>query len=162
MRQEAEPGRATPAKTRKGKRRRAWIWIGGALAALLLAAAAGYLSDLPARRELSEMRFGSPAFTGLVDGRYQGEYRGMHGSLRDVTVLLTVEGGAATRADITQGALDAGGAPQVLTQGRTAFDLLNAALQAQTLQVDAIAGATLTGNAHLKALENALLLAQQP
>ena len=45
--------------------------------------------------------------------------------------------------------------------GETIGDLFARVMEQKTLQVDAISGATITNKTHLKALENALIKAQQ-
>ncbi|MEN6338614.1 MAG: FMN-binding protein, partial [Clostridiaceae bacterium] len=66
---------------------------------------------------------------------------------------------AVTSVTILSGTLDQDGNPVELNNGVTAQAFLNRALEAQTLEIDAVSGATLTSKALLKALENALLQA---
>ncbi len=62
---------------------------------------------------------------------------------------------------ILKGAINKDGKPVALRSGRTIDDLFHDAIQEQTLQVDVISGATLSSKTHLKALENALIKAQE-
>ncbi len=52
------------------------------------------------------------------------------------------------------------GKPIEIRNGLTIEDLNNSVIKEQSLQVDVISGATLTSNAYLKAMENALKQAQ--
>lgn len=118
------------------------------------------VADAPSRRETRELTFSDVKFKNLVDGTYIGEFKGEKSRLRDAKVEVTISGGEITDIAILKGAVDKEGKPAKLTGGRDIDDLFNTAIQAQTLQVDVVSGATLTSKAHLKALENALEQAQ--
>lgn len=119
------------------------------------------LADAPERRELQALAIGDVDFTRLQDGTYVGVYARTKGSSRNATVEVTISGGRVTEITILKGALDSDGNSVELTDGRTIDNLFQRVLETESLQVDAISGATLTSKAHLKALENALKQAQQ-
>ena len=75
-------------------------------------------------------------------------------------VEVEIVDGSISDIRILKGAVDDTGAAQEIGSGKTAADLFDAVVAQRTLQVDTISGATLTCNAHLKALEQALLQAQ--
>ena len=147
---------------KKGGRKIKVRWILLALTGVLaLGAAFAVLADAPSRGELQALEIGAVDFDGLRDGTYTGQYVGTKGSLRDVTLEVTISGGEVADIRVSQGALDPNGEPANLTGGLTVDDLFRKAIQNKTLEVDAVSGATLTSKAHLKALEDALLKAQK-
>lgn len=129
-------------------------------AVLVLGLSAGLLADAPARRELADLIIGNVDFAHLKDGSYIGQYCGKTNQLRDVTLEVTISDGKITCIDIIKGALDKYANPAKLSGDLTMDDVFQNVIQSQSLQVDAVSGATLTTKAHLKALENALLQAQ--
>lgn len=151
---------AAPLAGKKKKRR---LWLIPVILILLIAASvmAMYVADAPSRAELQSLSFQEVDFDRLSDGTYVGSFIGTKGSLRDATVQITVSNGAVSDIRILKGAVDESGAAQEIGNGKTANDLFNSVLAEKSMQVDGISGATLTCNAHLKALENALLQAQQ-
>ena len=123
--------------------------------------AIAFLADAPQRQELQTLIIGNVDFTNLQDGIYIGEYKGTKGSLRDVSIEVTISGSKISNIKILKGALNSHGNPSELTGGITIEDLFQHVIESENLQVDAISGATLTSKAHLKALENALRKAQK-
>lgn len=119
------------------------------------------LTDAPGRKELQALTIGDIDFTRLRDGTYMGEYIGTEGSSRNAAVEVTILNGGIKKIAILKGALDSEGNTVELAGGMTIDDLFQRVLESESLQVDAISGATLTSKAHLKALENALKQAQQ-
>ena len=144
-----------------GKKRRFWLIPVVILVVLVLSGSFAVISDAPSRQEVSSLTFRDIDFSLLNDGTYTGAFIGKQGSLRDATVEIAVEGGQVSRIQILKGAIDENSAELELTNGKSIRDLFEAVLQQKNLQVDAISGATLTCNAHLKALEQALLQAEQ-
>lgn len=142
------------------KKRRLWLIPVILLLLLAIPIVAVYFADAPSRAELQSLTFGTIDFGRLKDGSYSGSFVGTKGNLRDATVDIVVTGGVVSDMRIRKGAIDESGNAQEIGKGKTAYDLLNSALRQKTLQVDVVSGATLTSNAHLKALENALLQAQ--
>ncbi len=148
------------AKSKKSKFRVLWIVLLSIAGVLALAIAAGIVFTAPGRSELQNIVFASVDFSRLQDGVYSGEYRGAKDSFRDTAVEVAIGGGAVTDIRVTEGALAGEKQSNEIRKGRTINDLFNDAVRSESLKVDAISGATLTCNAHLKALEDALLKAQ--
>ena len=143
------------------RKRKLWRIPVVILALLVAFALAGFFLDAPSRQEAASLTFGEIDFSRLQDGTFRGSYQGTKGSLRDASVEIVVEEGNVTEVRVLNGAVDETGTLQELTEGKSVQDLFDAVLQNESLHVDAISGATLTCNAHLKALESALLQAQQ-
>lgn len=120
-----------------------------------------FAADAPQRKELQTLVIGNVDFANLQDGTYVGEYKGSRGNLRDASVEVTILNGEITKIRILKGALDSHGNPSELTGKITIEDLFQKVIELESLEVDAISGATLTSKAHLKALENALKQAQK-
>lgn len=81
-------------------------------------------------------------FTAVSDGVYKGSYEYMRWNY---TVQIQVQGGKAVRIDILSPSGDA-----------FAEKVAEAVIQAQTLNIDSVSGATASTRAVLKALESAL------
>ncbi len=109
----------------------------------------------PGREELKNMVIGDVDFKKLNDGVYTGKYIGTKDSFRNAAVEVMVDSGAVTEIKITEGAL-ANKQTTEIAKGLTINNLFDEVIKEQSLQVDVISGATLTCNAHLKAIENAL------
>ncbi len=144
---------------RKGKRK---MWIVILIIAVLIAAGliVGILADAPGRREIGKLSFSDVDFKKLRNGTYVGEYKGTKSHFRDTKVQVMISEGEISDVKILKGAVDKEGKPVKLTGGRSIDDLFRNVINSQTLEVDAISGATLTSKTHLKALENALEQAQ--
>jgi uncharacterized protein with FMN-binding domain len=93
-------------------------------------------------------------FGKLKDGTYHGAYEGGMYKWRANECDVTVANGKVTDIQLAA-SKDPGGKN---TQHRVLYDRV---VQAQSLQVDAISGATLTSKAYLKAVEDALNKVQQ-
>ena len=145
---------------RAKKKRRFWLIPVILLLLLGIIGLAAMTSDSAAQQELANLTFGEIDFSALNDGTYTGCYTGTKSNLRDVTVEVTVYGGAISDIRVVSGAVDENGTPTELIDGQTILDLFSRVRTQQSLQVDTISGATLTCNAHLKALEHALEQAQ--
>jgi uncharacterized protein with FMN-binding domain len=116
--------------------------------------------DAPAREELKNTVIAEVNFRNLKDGVYTGEYRGTKNNLRDVAVEVTVEAGVVTKITVTEGAYAGDKGNDEIAKGFSIADLSEKVIESKSLHVDAISGATLTVNAYLEAVENALLKAQ--
>ena len=90
----------------------------------------------------------------LKDGKYHGAYEGGMYKWRVNECQVTVASGKVTDIQLTS-SKDPGGRN---TQHQVLYDRV---IQAQSLQVDTISSATLTSKAYLKAVENALVQAEQ-
>lgn len=131
------------------------------LVVLILFAAVAVISDAPSRQEVSSLTFRDIDFSLLKDGTYTGAFIAKQGNLRDATVEIVIEDGQVSRIQILKGAIDENGAELELADGKSIRDVFHTVLVQESLQVDTISGATLTCNAHLNALEQALLQAEQ-
>ena len=92
-------------------------------------------------------------FSQLVDGVYVGEYEGRMHQWRKNSVRVTVSDGGVTKIEPLDGVIDQ-------KQKGDITMMYDRVIDSQSLQVDTIIGATLTSNAYLKAIEIALLTAQ--
>ena len=147
--------------TVKKRKRLGWLIPVGIICVLALFCLVMISVDAPARKEIADMEIGQVDFTNLKDGTYKGEYTGEKSSTRNVALQVTVRDGAITDVAILRGALDDEGNPVQLNNGVTAQEYLLSAVNAKSLQIDAVSGATLTSKTLLKALENALQQAQK-
>lgn len=138
---------------RKGK---AIMWILIVLGVLVAAMGVGIIATAPGRQELKGMTFPATAFTSLAQGTYVGEYKGAKDSFRNEKVQVTVTDGKVSGIKVLEGSVIKEGKPNDIGKGMTIDDLSGKVIDAQSLHVDVISGATLTSNAHLKAIENAL------
>ncbi len=126
-----------------------------ALVVLVVLAAAGGKAWWHLSKEHQEARnvaLDGVDFSKLKDGTYTGTYEGGMYKWRVNTVKVTVVSGKVTKIEPVEGIQDQG-------NGSTQ-KLYERVIQAQSLQVDTISGATLTANAYLKAIEIALVQAQ--
>lgn len=143
-------------KTRRKGKFKMWIVILVILGLIAVVAAGGILWSAPGRREVQDLTIDAVNFKKLRDGTYVGEYTGTKDHFRDTKVQVTISSAKISDIKILKGALDKEGKPAELTKGLNIGDLFDNVIKSQSLQVDAISGATLTSKAHLKALENAL------
>ena len=150
-------------KKERPKRKKRWGWLipAGIFTLLIAFALVVIIADAPARQEIAEIEIGQIDFSHLSDGTYTGEYTGKKSNMRNVALEVTVQEGKVTGFTILRGALDKKGNPAELKNGITAQAYLQSALDAKSLQIDAVSGATLTSKTLLKALENALDQAQK-
>ncbi|BBB92566.1 MAG TPA: FMN-binding protein [Methylomusa anaerophila] len=146
--------------TKPKRKIKMWVVLLIIFGVLIVGAAGGFLADAPGRHEIQELVIQDVDFKKLRDGTYEGAYTGTKSHSRDTQVEVTISGGGITAVKILKGALDKTGKPAELTGGLSIEDLFGNVIEAKTLQVDTISGATLTSKAHLKALENALKQAQ--
>lgn len=131
------------------------------LGVIIAVAAGGFLADAPGRNEIQALEIHDVDFKNLRDGTFVGEYAGTKSHSRDTQVEVMVSGGKISDITILKGAVDKDGKPSELTGGMSMGDLFTSVIKSDTLQVDAISGATLTSKAHLKAIENALKQAEK-
>jgi len=141
---------------RKGKFRM-MIIIPAALVTIVgLVLGGGILFTAGERREAKNLPIAVIDFKKINDGTYIGEYEGGMYKWRANKVQVTVSSGSVT--DIkTLGDKKAGCGEKPELTG----ELFNRVIEAQSLQVDAVSGATLTSKAYLKSVENALTQAQK-
>ncbi len=82
---------------------------------------------------------------GLADGTYEGGYDGGRWTNR---VKVTVAGEKIENIALSQDVM--------FSDTKVTTELFQRVIAAQSTQVDTVAGATVTGNAYLKSIENAL------
>ncbi len=82
---------------------------------------------------------------GLADGTYEGGYDGGRWTNR---VKVAVAGGRIENIVLSQDVM--------FNDAKVSAELFQRVIKAQSTQVDAVAGATVTSNAYLKSIENAL------
>jgi len=147
-------------KIRKGKRRM-WIII-SILGVIAVVMGGGFLATVPGRQELMNVNIATLDFKNLRDGTYLGQYTGTKDHFRDAKVEVTVSSGKVSGIKVIDGTnVYKEGKPIELKNGLTIEDLNSRVVKEQSLQVDVISGATLTSNAYLKAMDNALVKAQK-
>lgn len=143
-------------KTAKNGKKTALTVLFSIVGVLVIASAGAVILTAPGRAELQNMSFADTNFNTLSDGVYTGTYHGTKDSFRDAGVEITVSGGAVTQIRITEGGSAGDKQYTEVRNGLSLNDLFGEVIDAQSLDVDAISGATLTCNAHLKAVENAV------
>ena len=92
-------------------------------------------------------------FMKLVDGSYHGFYEGGMYKWRENEVQVMIESGKVSEITLLSSKENR---PPEFTE-----ELFNRVIEEQSLQVDVISGATLTTRAFLKAIDNALIKAEQ-
>ena len=110
----------------------------------------------PGRREAMAVTVGEVDFSKLADGVYEGWYQGTKDHLRDAKVMVTVASNRVEKISVVQGAMANGKQSSEIRDGQTLDMLFQRVMDAGSLQVDTISGATITSKVHLKAVENAL------
>jgi uncharacterized protein with FMN-binding domain len=132
-----------------------WGWIIALIAAagLGIAGKIGWSNLSKEHREARNLPLNAVDFSRLNDGVYHGAYEGGMYKWRANECEVTVNSGKVAGIQLVN-SKDPG---EKNTQHQ---ELYNRVIQAQSLQVDTISGATLTSKAYLKAVENALVQAQ--
>ena len=104
-------------------------------------------------REAASLPLNAVDYDKLNDGTYHGAYAGGMYRWRRNECIVTVTDGKVTAIQLV-GSKDPG------AENTNAEMLYDRVIEAQSLQVDTISGATLTSKAYLQAVENALVQAQ--
>lgn len=140
----------------KKKRKGTGCLIGFLALVVLVAVGGGVGWSLISKehREAANLSLDAVNFNQLDDGTYHGVYPGGMYRWRANECDVTVTNGKVTSIQLAA-STDPG------SENTDAQMLYDRVIQAQSLQVDTISGATLTSKAYLKAVENALLQAQQ-
>ena len=137
-----------------------WIVLLSIVGVIGLAMVGGIIFTAPGRAELQNMTIGAVDFGKLRDGIYTGEYRGTKDGSRNAAVQVTIVSGDITEIRVTAGALANEKQMTEIRKSLSINNLFDEVTKSQSMGVDVISGATLTCNAHLKALENALKQAE--
>lgn len=140
------------------KRKKKKIGIILLVFALLIVAGIGgaYLLTESEHREGINLPIANMDFDTLSDGIYRGNYEGGRYKWRANAVEISVDEGRLTGIELIDGkeALS----PDVLDQ---LSDMYARVIDAQSLEVDTISGATITSKAYIKSVEDALRKAQE-
>jgi len=130
-----------------------WVIVLLVAAALGTAGGVGWSRLSKEHQEARSLPLNAVDFGKLNDGTYHGAYEGGMYKWRANECQVTVSSGRVSDIQLV-GSQDPGGKN---TQHEMLYERV---VQAQSLQVDTISGATLTSKAYLQAVENALLEAQ--
>jgi len=130
-----------------------WIIVLIVVAALGIAGGIGWSKLMKEHREARNLPLDAVDFNRLNDGTYHGAYAGGMYKWRANECDVTVSSGKVTDIQLA-GSIDPGSKN---TQHQALYERV---IQAQSLQVNTISGATLTSKAYLKAIEIALVSAQ--
>lgn len=131
-----------------------WIIALVIIAGLGIAGASGWSKLMKEHDEARSLPLNAIDFTNLEDGTYIGQYEGGMYKWRTNKVQVIVTDGKVSEITLLE-TNDLG------KENAGAEILYSRVIDAQTLQVDCVSGATLTGKAYLQAIENALLQAQK-
>ncbi|MBE0688244.1 MAG: FMN-binding protein [Anaerolineaceae bacterium] len=138
----------------KGKRKMTgWIILLVVLLMLGIFGGKGWAKLSREHEEARNLPLDGVDFDHLIDGVYVGEYEGGMYKWRKNSVRVTVSDGDVTMIEPLDGVVDQ-------KQKGDITMMYDRVIDSQSLQVDTINGATLTSNAYLKAIEIALLTAQ--
>lgn len=136
---------------RKGKRKMlGWLIPLGIVLILGISFAVAWPKLMKEHAEAMSLPLNAVDFSRLKDGTYTGVYEGGMYKWRASEVEVTVTSGKVSEITVIHTSLGDKG-----TQYTN--PLYQQVLDKQTLQVDAVSGATLTSKAALQAVENALL-----
>lgn len=131
-----------------------WVITFTVVAGLGIAGGIGWSKLMKEHREVRGLPLNAVDFSKLNDGTYHGAYAGGMYQWRANECQVSVSSGKVADIQLVA-SKDPGGKN---TQHQTLYDRV---VQAQSLQVDTISGATLTSKAYLQAVENALVQALQ-
>lgn len=143
-------------QTPKKGRKRSMTGLIIALAVIVLATLGGYIACTSVNREHAEaaslpLRQGN--FGQLRDGTYTGEYAGGMYKWRVNTVQIDVQDGKVANIQLKS-------SKDPAAKNIDANTLYQRVIDAQSLDVDVLSGATLTSKAYLKAVEDAVSKAE--
>lgn len=131
-----------------------WIIAITIVGGLGIAGGIGWSKLAREHREARSLPLNAVDFSKLNDGTYRGFYEGGMYKWRANECQVHVESGKVTGIQLVNTRFPS-------DKNTDHLALYDRVVQAQTLQVDTISGATLTSKAYLQAVENALLQAQR-
>ncbi len=123
------------------KKHRPRFWVGMGALAIVIILVAAVIFNLPKPQQVSDSSFD---LTALADGVYQGV---CHNGLVSVSVEVDVRGHAITAVRLIE---------HRNGMGKPAETIVDTVVSSQSVEVDAVAGATMSSGTILKAIENAL------
>ena len=135
----------TPSGRKRGPVRKILTVAGIILLVVVVALGALVVLTEGQRREDRGLVIAEVDISQVPDGVYHGSYKGWN----QFAVLVTVSGGRVTDIEIADDSRDRSSAVTDEVVGRV--------VSGQTLGLDAVSGATITTNAFLKAVEQALV-----
>ena len=138
---------------RKGKFKMVLTVIAVLVVLLGLGMGGGMLYTAEEHKEAKNLPIAAIDFKNLNDGMYIGEYEGGMKKWRTNKVQVTVSSGKVTDIKILE--------HKEKQSPEFTGKLYDRVIEAQSLQVDTISGATLTSKACLKSVENALIKAEE-
>jgi uncharacterized protein with FMN-binding domain len=130
-----------------------WMIALSVVAALGIAGGIGWSKLSKEHREARSLPLNAVDFSRLSDGTYHGAYAGGMYKWRANECQVTVSSGKVTDIQLS-------GSRDPAAKNTQHEVLYERVIQAQSLQVDTISGATLTSKAYLQCVENALVQAQ--
>jgi uncharacterized protein with FMN-binding domain len=138
---------------RKGKLKMVLTVIGVLVVLLAAGMGGGILYTAEEHKEAKNLPIAAIDFKNLDDGAYIGEYEGGMKKWRTNKVQVTVSSGKVNEIKVLE--------QNYKLESEFTGKLYDRVIEAQSLQVDVISGATLTSKACLKSVENALNKAQK-
>jgi uncharacterized protein with FMN-binding domain len=137
---------------RKGKGKMTWIIVIAIAAGLGIFGVTGWTKLSKEHKEARSLPLDRVDFSKLADGVYDGSYEGGMYNWRENKARVTVSSGKVNKIELLESKLT--------LPAEKREELFSRVIKAQSLQVDAISGATLDSKAYLQAVENALVNAQ--
>lgn len=138
---------------RKGKSKMVIGILAGAVILLAVSVGGAMLYTAEEHKEAKNLPIAAIDFKKLNDGTYTGEYEGGIKKWRTNKVQVKVSSGKVTEIEVLEQKYD--------LKPEFTGKLYDRVIEAQSLQVDTISGATLTSKACLKSVEAALINAQK-
>lgn len=129
-----------------------WIIALGIIVFLGIGGAVGWSKLSKEHNEAKNLPLDRVDFEKLKDGTYSGVYKGGMYKWRENEVRVIVESGKVIKIELLKNKENT---PPEFTKM-----LFDSVIEAQSLQVDTISGATLTSKAYLQGVENALKQAE--
>lgn len=120
---------------------------------LVIGGAIGWMYLTKEHNEAKNLPLNAVNFNKLSDGTFTGSYEGGMYKWRENEVRVTVSSGKVSEIELLKDKWNQ--KPEYVEE------LFNRVIEEQSLQVDAISGATLTSKAYLQSVENALLQSQK-
>lgn len=141
-------------QTKRKRRKTGWLIVLIVAVALGIGGGLSLQDVFKEHNEIRSLPLNAVDFTRLKDGVYIGEYEGGMYKWRENKVQVTVTDGKVSDIKLLSAVFKAEGT----TDPEPLYDRV---IKNQSLQVDAISGATITSKGYLQAVENALLQAEE-
>lgn len=138
-------------KSKKGNFKMIKIIISGIVVGIIIVGITNWKRMSREHSEAKNLPIATIDFNNIRDGIYIGNYEGGMYKWRVNDVQVTVSEGKVKEIKLLKERFEF----------KDANKLYSNVIQAQSLQVDTVSGATLTSKAYLKSIENALIKAQK-